>query len=350
MGEVEPSKMAAPVRDLVTWDEIDLAESYLVSGMFEEAATMSASALKHLHDNRPMYVEDKITLLEMMESSAMVLAQSWKGAGRTSDLFKELEFYFGSVTAIPVQVVLTSACVLISDGHPTRVRDFLEEFFAKWQFNDEKYYPLSCQDVSENIMFFPIMEVDQYLKVVEFYALTLLAVVLNDVDHAVAWVEKAELPEEARQDFLRRLLSLYPLKSSISTHGAVSVSAGEEPETCPLSLKEVKQSDKPMTVMSTQRHNGMVGTKHTIWTWLQDMIQKSCNSIIAYKGKIFMGCLIFLICYYIRKKRESVKRAVQMRVSSVKKALLDFWNLAFSYQVNPLAAVQPLPTAMNRSR
>lgn len=50
--------------------------------MFEEAATMSASALKHLHDNRPMYVEDKITLLEMMESSAMVLAQSWKGAGR----------------------------------------------------------------------------------------------------------------------------------------------------------------------------------------------------------------------------------------------------------------------------
>lgn len=113
----------------------------------------------------------------------------------------------------------SSACVLISDGHPTRVRDFLEEFFAKWQFNDEKYYPLSCQDVSENIMFFPIMEVDQYLKVVEFYALTLLAVVLNDFDHAVAWVEKAELPEEARQvGILHDLLECWFIYKSFLEH------------------------------------------------------------------------------------------------------------------------------------
>ena len=30
---------------------------------------------------------------------------------------------------------------------------------------------------------------------------------------------------------------------------------------------------------------------------------------------------------------------------SAKKALVDAWQLAFSVQVNPLAAVQPLPAA-----
>lgn len=35
---------------------------------------------------------------------------------------------------------------------------------------------------------------------------------------------------------------------------------------------------------------------------------------------------------------------------SVKKALVDLWQLAFSYQVNPLAAVQPVPTATRGSR
>ncbi|XP_010693711.1 protein APEM9 isoform X2 [Beta vulgaris subsp. vulgaris] len=327
MEEVIHSKMTpSSALDSVTWEEIDLAESYLVSGMFEEAAALASSISTRLCDYRHTYSEDEILWHNMMESSVMVLVQAWRETG--------------------------SACVQLSGGHPSRVRDFLEDFLARWQFNNEKDHVSVRPNVRKNDVVLSAkrstLEVDQYLKVVEFYA-TLLGMVLNDVDHALSWVEQAQLPEEARQDLLRRLVSLNSLKSS-SSLGAVSVSMDEEPECHPLSLKEVKQSDKTMTVLSTQCHNSVVDTKHSIWISLQNMTQKTCHSVIASKGKIFIGCLIFLICYFIRKKRETIKRVVLRRVLSMKQALTDLWKLAFSYQVNPLAAVQPLPTSANRSR
>lgn len=42
-------------------------------------------------------------------------------------------------------------------------------------------------------------------------------------------------------------------------------------------------------------------------------------------------------------------RVFTNKAVSIKKALVDLWQLAFSYQVNPLAAVQPLPTATRGS-
>lgn len=351
--EVAHTKMAASALDSVTWEDIDLAESYLVSGMFEEAAALASSILKHLYDNRHIYAQDENLLPEMMESSAMVLVQSWREAGRTPDILNELEYYFGSMAEIPVQVVLTGACVQVSGGNSTKVRDFLEDFLAKWQFNNENYYVFADPDVQKNDVVVSCrnstLEVDQYLEVVEFYALRLLGMVLNDVDHAVSWVEKAQLPEEARQNFLRRLLSLYTRKSPSSTLGAVSVSMVEEPESYPLSSKEVKQLDKKVTSLGTQYRSGVSDTKYSFWKSLQKMTQRSCNSVIASKGKIFLGCLIFVVSYFIRKKRETIKRIVQARVLSLKQTLVDFWKLAFSYQVNPLAAVQPLPASANRT-
>ncbi|XP_021721736.1 protein APEM9-like [Chenopodium quinoa] len=349
--EVVPARMPL---DFVTWQQIDLAESYLVSGMFEKAAASASSILTRLHDNRHIYTEDDVIWHEMMESSAMVLVQSWRETGRSSDLLKELEGYFGSVCEIPVQVVLTGACVQVSGGHPSRVRDFLEDFLSKWQLNNDKYYAVASPnvqkiDVDVSAGHFTI-EGDQFIKVVEVYALTLLGVALNNVDHAISWVEKAQLPENARQDLLRRLHSLSHLKSSSSTLGDVSVSTVEEPESHALSLKEVKQSDKTMTVLSTQGHNGGVDSKHPFWISLQNITQRSCNSVIASRRKIFLACLIFVISYFIQKKRESIKRGVLSRVLSLKQTLVDFWKLAFSYQVNPLAAVQPLPASTNRSR
>ncbi|KAL2920450.1 Protein APEM9 [Bienertia sinuspersici] len=307
MEEIQQSEMAASL----SWDEIDLAESYLVSGLFVEAAALASSILTRLRDNRHKYT-DELLLHEMMESSAMVLVQSWRETGRTSDLLNELECYFGSVTEIPVKVVLTGACVQVSGGSPTRVRDFLEDVLAKWPLNNEKFYVLSSLDLQKNDVVVSTrqstLEVDQYLEVVEFYALTLVGGVLKDVDRAVSWVEKAQLPEEQRQDLLRRLFSLHPVETPSSTRGAVSVSKDEEPESQPLTLKEVKQSDKTIKGTSTPHLSGVADTKHSIWIWFQTMAQRSCISIIASKGKIFLGCLIFLICYFIQRKRATLKR------------------------------------------
>lgn len=281
----------------------------------------------------------------MMISAAMVLVQSWKESGRASNLLDELVNYFGSVTVIPCQVILTGSCVQVSGGHSSGVRIFLENFLSKWKFESDKYHTISlpatqkidvgaCNGYSK-------LEVNDYLEIVEFYALTLLGNVLNDVDHAILWVEKAQLPEEARQDLLRRLLSLSHLKSTSVPQDSVSSSLVEEPECHPLSVKEVKQSDKPMMVLSTHCHNGVESTQLSISRWLRNIFKKSASR------KLLLGCLIFLAGYLIRKKGDTIMRVVQTRAVSLKQAVVDLWQLAFSYQVNPLAAVQPLP---NRSR
>lgn len=44
-----------------------------------------------------------------------------------------------------------------------------------------------------------VLEINEYLEVVELYAITLLATVRKDIDLAISWVEDASLPEENRQ-------------------------------------------------------------------------------------------------------------------------------------------------------
>lgn len=60
-------------------------------------------------------------------------------------------------------------------------------------------------------------------------------------------------------------------------------------------------------------------------TWYTDYITSMCS----------------VWCYY---------SIIRKQASSLKKALADLWELAFSYQVNPLAAVQSLPTATHQTR
>ncbi|KAH9602364.1 hypothetical protein KSS87_020029 [Heliosperma pusillum] len=317
MEEIEPSKItASPSSNSLSWDEIELAERYLVCGMFEDAADLASSILTCIHDN--VYENTTNEILDMIESTAMVLVQSWRACGRTSDLMNELESYFRSVTEIPIQVVLHSACIQVSSGNPSGVGKFLEKFLAKWQFQNERYYALTSMGLQKTEVTAcakeSTLEVAEYLEAVEFYAFTLLAGVLNDVDHAILWVEKAQLPEEARQDFLRRLISLNHMKSTSSKQGAISSPVTEEPESYPLSKKEIKQSDNPTIVFGNQ------GLKQSIWSRLQNIAAR---------------------CYKI----------LQRRALALKQAIVDVWQLAFSYQVNPLAAVQAFPAPpANRTR
>lgn len=142
MGEEGQSDVIASASNPVTWEEIELAESYLVSGMFEEAGTLASSVLTRINVYQHADNRDECPLHEMMISAAMVLVQSWKESGRASNLLGELENYFGSVTAIPIQVILTGACIQVSSDHSSGVRTFLENFLSKWKFDNEKYYAM----------------------------------------------------------------------------------------------------------------------------------------------------------------------------------------------------------------
>lgn len=78
------------------------------------------------------------------------------------------------------------------------VREFLEEFLNGWSLGDGQYDAVIAEGKEEGESHF-VLGIDEYLEIVEVYAITLLATVLKKVDLAVSWVENAPLPEENRQ-------------------------------------------------------------------------------------------------------------------------------------------------------
>ncbi|KAL8159849.1 LOW QUALITY PROTEIN: hypothetical protein V2J09_001386 [Rumex salicifolius] len=193
--------------------------SYLLCHMFEEAAALAASILTRVVANQSLCNElHDVLLQDIMESAAMVLVQSSGELGRTSELLNELKKYYGSTAAIPVEVLLTGACVQVSNGHSSSAQEFLEDFLSKWRFENAKY--IAVADSNMHVTYAggadlnPVLEADQYIKVVEFYVVTLLGMVLNNPSRATLWIEKAQMPEEARQDLTRRVESLCSRKST----------------------------------------------------------------------------------------------------------------------------------------
>ncbi|KAI3974453.1 hypothetical protein MKX01_017946 [Papaver californicum] len=204
--------MVVSLTDSAIWDEIEKSESYLVCCMFEEAITLSSSVVERLWKaDYPETIQDA-ELVDMMESAGMVYVQSLKELGRTSEILNELKVLFGSVTFMPVQVLLTGSCFFISDDSISDLPELLKEFLGKWRLVDDEgqHYVLANAENSNGAYLKGVdwrcaLEIEKYLEVAEVYAVTLLGKVLNDTNHAIAWAEQAELLEGNRQDLLRRL-------------------------------------------------------------------------------------------------------------------------------------------------
>ncbi|KAI3447285.1 hypothetical protein Pfo_003950 [Paulownia fortunei] len=349
------------------WEEIDRAESYLVCCMFDEAKSLASSILKRLlenynRSNKGCEVSDNFENEwdDTLESAGMVLVQSMQQLQRTSEILKELKLLFGSLTAIPVQVFLTGVCFQMSESIPTTVQGFLEEFLNNWKYLDDRYYPLSGAEASvsdtEGSCFMFSIGVDKYLEVVELYVITLLAITVKDTYLAISWVEKAMLPMEKRQELLRRLQSM---NSSIVTNSSQTSISAQLPDEY---KSDFLQDQKPYNghhkdIESEYLSYGGNNTAKEeilkfsrqrvpcLW-WFPTITLKLGNTrLVVPSGKMLLASLLLLMYYFTRKKQAVLKRVLAKKALSMKKALLDLWQLAFSYQVNPLAAVQTLPTS-----
>ncbi|CAK7345797.1 unnamed protein product [Dovyalis caffra] len=350
------------------WQEIEQSESYLVCSMYEKAATLASSIIERIKDSN--FADnnedfDEIEVVDMLESAGMVFVQALNQLGRRSKILNELKVLFVSATAIPVQVLLTGACFQISGSSSAGVREFLEEFLSNWSLMDGKYYVLvgaeADVDVQEGCDGRYVLGVDKYMEVVEVYAVTLLGTTLKDLDSAISWVEKAALPDESRQVLLRRLHSLYSLKGNNSSQGSAVLPENNH-EARYSSSKELNGFEgSPKGLEANYQPIGENNTKQTIlklarrvdpcFWWFQSINLKFGNArVVITNGKILLGCFILLAYYVLRRKGATLNGIVRRQVSAAKKALLDLWQLAFSYQVNPLAAVQPLPTATRGGR
>ncbi|PQM38629.1 uncharacterized protein Pyn_03657 [Prunus yedoensis var. nudiflora] len=188
-------------------EEIERSESYLLCSLYEEAASSASSILKRLSKHsEDLEAGDPFELYDMLESAGMVLVQSFKQLGRTSEILNELKLLFATVPTIPVQLLLTGACFYISEGHSHGIQEFLEEFLSRWSFVNEQYVLVGTGDNADDAEKCDgpfLLGVDKYLEVVEVYVLKLLGTNLNDVDLASSWVENAKLPEDRRQVLLR---------------------------------------------------------------------------------------------------------------------------------------------------
>ncbi|KAM7275905.1 hypothetical protein ACFE04_017771 [Oxalis oulophora] len=315
--------------------------------MFEEAASLATSILNQIKYNEQLY--------DALESVGMVLVQSLKELGRSSQILNDLKALHPSVAVIPSQVLLTGAALLISESLYSGVPEFLEEFLSKWTLVDGHHYVLV--DNAETKEGPNILEVEQYMDVVEVYAVTLLGTVLNNVDLAVSWVEKAEIPQENRQKLLRRLESLHSLKASKS-----ALQQSVDTHESSLSLEELKASETLLKALKINSlHNGDSDERQRIlklsqrvepcfWWFRTSTLRFGSFRFVISNGKVVLGFLFLLISYVLQRKRAALVRIAKTRAVSIKKALLDLWGLAFSFQVNPLATVQSIPSTTGGPR
>ncbi|XP_034212059.1 protein APEM9 isoform X2 [Prunus dulcis] len=325
-------EMSSKSSDPAIWEEIELSESYLVCSMYEEAASSASSILKRLSKHgEDLEATDHFELYDMLESAGMVLVQSLRELGRI--------------------------CFYISEGHSLGVQEFLEEFLSRWTFVDEQYVLVGTEenaDYTEKCDGPFLLGVDKYLEVVEVYVLKLLGTILNDVDLARSWVENAKLPEDRRQVLLRRLHSLHSVKATNSSQGTFSSLLVDDNEAHSSCLQQITVPDgypknkyppRGDTAKNQAVFNLSKRLEPCFWWFRTITLKFGSAQVVISNGKIVLGFLILLIYYVFRRKQASIKRIVRRQTLSMKNALVDLWQLAFSYQVNPLAAVQPLAAA-----
>ncbi|KAJ0249495.1 Protein APEM9 [Hirschfeldia incana] len=317
------------------WVEIERSESYLVSSMYEEAESLSSSTLKQIFGDIDVLSEEAVgdhQLHDLLESSGMVLVQSLPGLGRADEIVNVLRQVFGEVAAIPLQVLLTGICLQISNGSYSGVREILEEFFSVCVYKDNHYI---VDDAGLSIKGFPgekiSLGIDEYMEAVELYTFGVLGKDSNNVGLAISWAEKAALPEERRQGLLRRLHSLLSLKSANVQEAA----SFEETSYDVMNTNKSLANDEVDCVLKLSK-------QHEPWSSRTLSLRLGNTRFSISRGKVALSLVGLIICYALKRKRAGSILIIRRQMESTKKAIVDFWKLAFSYQVNPLAAIQSI--------
>ncbi|CAH1449501.1 unnamed protein product [Lactuca virosa] len=306
------TEMEKPVGSRPVWGEIELAESYLVCSMFEDASSSASSVLKRLCDKEHMntVVDDDIELNDMLESAGMVFVQSLKELGRTLEIISELTQLFDSLAAIPIQVFLAGVCFQMQED-PQGAQKNLEEFLSKWRFVDEKIlYSSKFREKNK----YNILHGRMWQSIC--------------INLAISWVEKAALPEHIRQELLRRLHSIHSSKDT-GSQASTSALVTDENVTSRSSktLESVKQVDAKQAIL---RYSGQ--RVPTLW-WFRTLNVKFGGVRFAVSnGSILITILMLLTYYYMRRKKYTITSILKKQALFVKKSVIDLWQLAFSYQ------------------
>lgn len=342
------------------WEEIDLSERYMVCGLFNEACSLASSQIQKLRTSS-LEQTPEIELSEIMESAGMVFVQSLRELGRTAELFAELKVVFGSVEAIPFQVFLTGSCIQISDGVTSNLTTIFEDFLKKWRYVDNDHYAFSNED--QNFYKCPwqsVLDSEKYLEVVEVFAMILHGRVLRQPELAISWIEKSDLPEDKRQDMLRRLHSMHLAANSSSSVSPATVRtvektpSGAEVFCIPTNSSNHMNghgSKLPSSKVMNRPIKYLTHRSSPFWWFSTVSLKLRGIHLVLPRGRIILvGLLMAFASYFFQRKASELRKFAWRQALLIQRALIDAWQLAFSVQVNPLAAVQQISAAPRSNR
>lgn len=354
--------MGTSAQESGLWKQIDGAEFYLVSGLFEQAVLVALSISDQTRTASLENACDHDELLEVLESAGMVLVQALKELRRTSEMFVQLKAMFGSVASVPVNVFLTGATIQMAAGSVSDLRPIFEEYLAKWRYTDDDIYVLDGghDSSSDGFVVTSVMSTEQYLEVAELYTATFLCIVSQESETAISWAEKADLTEQGRQALLKKLHALKSAANKKSTTVQEIKQAAERnlttsindsipsPHEDPPKIVPVYDGLKKGLVKSTQPSIQRATKQFEPLSWWFHSVRLKLGKfhIVLPSGKLMLlFSLLFSTIYVLRRKTAGLKRTVYQQASTLRRAFFDALHLAFSVQMNPLAAVQQVPQA-----
>lgn len=370
--ELRTTTMGTSAQEPNLWKQIDDAEHYLVSGLFEQAVSTALSVSSQVHSAAMENSCDHDELLEMLELAGMVLVQALKELKRTSEMFIQLKTIYGSVASIPLKIFITGATMHMAGGSGSDLRPIFDEYLAKWRYTDDQVYVLDegKNSSSNGLVVTSVMSPEQYFEVAELYTVTFLSVVSHETATAISWTEKAELTEQDRQDLLRKLHALQSAANKKSTNQGAKLSESAERNLSTSQNGSISPAHEDATKSSAPTHNGNIqGLRKALPKSIQPSFQRVTNQfdplfwwfhsfrikfgkvhVVLPSGKVmFLFSLLFSTLYILRRKGAALKRTAFQQISSLRRGFLDALQLAFSTQINPLAAVQQVPQAPRAS-
>ncbi|XP_019425067.1 PREDICTED: uncharacterized protein LOC109333942 [Lupinus angustifolius] len=240
-----------------TWEEIDVAETYLICSMYQQAASTASSNLNRLSQSPFPHAHVQLDVGRVDVQHHIPRSQE-TFLNAKSDLhyylYKLIIHYTKTLRCSFFSLFCCwfKACSQIEQGSDLdHVQQYLEDFLNGWNPVDPQYATLIAEpnvDCETRYGRHFVLEIDQYLQLVELYVVTLLATVLKHVDLAISWVENnASLPEENRQALLRRLHSMHSLKSTTLNSPTDNIKA--------YSLKELNACEGSTKALSGKHAN-----------------------------------------------------------------------------------------------
>ncbi|KAH7289655.1 hypothetical protein KP509_30G013100 [Ceratopteris richardii] len=321
---------------------------------------------------------DELAVQDMIDAAGMVLLQVYSESGRSSLIFKDVEAIFGSIAKLPPSIFWAGMCLQISARCYSEAQLSIETFLKERTYSTLEYlYFHAFKPASRHYGKSFGLSPERYVQIIDLYCVEVLAKGLGKLSDALQRVAETDLPAGNKQDIIKKLnklavsmdrpadtsLSGYPEKTSRDTSeyqkyfSKSRVSGSEEINSDATSSKEVIRrfdSDSSLKNIfllspimdyfsgwmssSSMNRSGVPRWKMAIVTLKQRKLQFGGAAVI------FIMIAIYRRRYQLSRLFHNLGKAGRLVLSAIFISLRELWDVAFSVQVNPLAAVQPLPS------